>query len=327
MKERTLQPALGWAALTAVCWGVYGPILGQATGLLGGSRALAMVMIGAGYGLLGMIGGWALLASGLVPDRGNWNRRGFAAGSFAGALGVGGNLSLILALTLYHRPEVVMPLVFGGVQFGNTVFTCLELRAWPKRGFVAGVLLLVAGVVMALWFRPGEHQTGETLDWWFLVWVAGVWLCWGKYGVQVHASIVAFGRSGIRSMISISIAYVVLGLIGGLAVHAAGLEPGAAFTRDGTTKGLIAGLITTLGAWGIVFGNRYVRGGPAVVMPLVFAGAPVVNSFFAMWLLGTRWADVDPRFWLGLLVIAAGGYLVLTNKPDAPHDAPAPKPA
>jgi hypothetical protein len=69
---------------------------------------------------------------------------------------------------LYHRPEVVMPLVFGGVQLGNTVFTCLDLKKWPKRGFVAGVLLLIVGVVVALSFRPGSQHGEEALNWWFL---------------------------------------------------------------------------------------------------------------------------------------------------------------
>ena len=97
---------------------------------------------------------------------------------------------------------------------------------------------------------------------------------------------------------------------------AAGFESPARFPSSGFQSGVIAGLITTAGAWGVVFGNRYVKGGPTVVMPLVFAGAPVVNSFFAMWLNEVSWSAIDPRFWLGLVVIAVGGYLVLTNKPE-----------
>ena len=51
-------------------------------------------------------------------------------------------------------------------------------------------------------------------------------------------------------------------------------------------------------------------------MPLVIAGAPVVNSFLVMSMNQVPWSSIDPIFWLGLAVIAAGGYLVLTNKPD-----------
>ena len=53
-----------------------------------------------------------------------------------------------------------------------------------------------------------------------------------------------------------------------------------AITSAGLSQGTLAGVITTAGAWGVVFGNRYVKGGPTIVMPLVFAGAPVGNSFY-----------------------------------------------
>ena len=116
-------------------------------------------------------------------------------------------------------------------------------------------------------------------------------------------------------MISLSMAYVVVA-IAAMGYVAFGFDPAAGFSRAGFSRGLIAGLITTLGAWGIVFGNRYVKGGPSIVMPLVFAGAPVVNSFYAMESGGVPWSAVDLRFWVGIVVIIAGGYLVLTNKPE-----------
>ncbi len=115
------------------------------------------------------------------------------------------------------------------------------------------------------------------MTWWFLPAVALVWVFWGKYGVQVHSAIDGFKKSGMRAMISLSTAYVVV------ALGALGFDPDASFSGAGFTRGLGAGLITTLGAWGIVFGNRYVKGGQSIVMPLVFGGAPVVNSFYVMW--------------------------------------------
>ena len=322
-QKQGLQTALLWPVLTMVCWGVYGPILGKAGVAFGGSTGLSMSMIGAGYVILGILGGLLLLKTGIVPDKGRWTKVGWTKGFIAGLLGVGGNLALVIALKLYHRPEVVMPLLFGGVQLGNTLFTCLDLKAWPRRGFAFGVVLLIVGVVTALTYRPSASHGDEVMNWWFLAFVAAVWVCWGAYGVQVHSAIGAFGKSGIRSMVALSAAYGVVALLGGLAVFAAGVEPSAQFTQTGFQGGMLAGLITTAGAWGVVFGNRYVAGGPSVVMPLVFAGAPVVNSFFAMWQSGTAFSAIDPRFWLGLLVVAVGGYLVLTNKPAAPAPAPA----
>ncbi len=316
------QLALVFPLLAMVCWGTYGPILGQANVLLGGSTAVALALIGLGYFLLGVLAGAILLKSGLVPDKGEWTRDGFGKGFNAGLLGAGGNLALIVALSLYHRPEVVMPLLFGGVQLGNTVFTCLHLKSPPKRGFAVGVLLLIIGVVTALWYRPAAHQTGEPMNWWFLPAVALVWVFWGKYGVQVHTAIDGFKKSGMRAMIALSTAYVVVALLA-VAFVGLGFDPNATYSGAGFSRGLVAGLITTLGAWGIVFGNRYVKGGPSIVMPLVFAGAPVVNSFYVMEVSGTPWSSVDVRFWIGIAVIIVGGYLVLTNKPEPRPAAPA----
>lgn len=315
------QLALFFPLLAMVCWGTYGPILGQANALLGGSTATALALIGLGYGIAGVLGGAALLRSGLVPDNGEWTRDGFAKGLNAGLLGAGGNLALIVALNLYHRPEVVMPLLFGGVQLGNTVFTCLHLKSAPKRGFALGVLLLIAGVVTTLWYRPAEHHASEAMNWWFLPAVMLVWVFWGKYGVQVHTAIDGFKKSGMRAMIALSTAYVIVAAIA-IGFVLLGLDTRASFSGEGFTRGLVAGLITTVGAWGIVFGNRYVKGGPSIVMPLVFAGAPVVNSFYVMGASGAAWASVDVRFWLGIAVIILGGYLVLSNKPE-PRPAPA----
>ena len=275
-KKSALQPAQLWIVLTMICWGVYGPLLGKAGVQFGGSSSLSIAMVGFGYVVLGIIGGLMLLKTGVVPDNGNWNRPAFMKGLFAGLLGVGGNLALIIALKLYHRPEVVMPLLFGGVQLGNTVFTCLEMKAWPKKGFAAGVLLLIVGVVTALTYRPAASHADEQMNWWFLAFVAVVWVCWGKYGVQVHAATMAFGKSGIRSMVALSVAYGVVAFLGGAAAFLAGVEPEATWSDDGFKLGLIAGLITTAGAWGVVFGNRYVKGGPTIVMPLIFAGAFVL---------------------------------------------------
>lgn len=325
-KTLVLQFALLWAVLAMFCWGSYGPNLGKATALFGGSKALSLAMIGVGYGVFGLVLGLILRAIGAVKDKGEWNRDGFTKGFAAGALGVGGNLSLILALFFYHHPLVVMPLVFGGVQFGNTITTSIAMKSLPKKLFYAGVFLLVIGVVGALITKPSGSHGEVEMNWLFLPCVAGVWVCWGIYGTAVHASIFAFKKSGLRAMVAISVAYVVLATCGGLLVFAMGLEPDAHFTMEGFYKGLFAGFLATAGAWGVTFANRYVKGGPSVVMPLVFAGAPVINSFYSMWSNSIPLSSVNLLFWMFLFVIIVGGYVVLTNKPDDPHHAVAPTP-
>jgi hypothetical protein len=55
-------------------------------------------------------------------------------------------------------------------------------------------------------------------------------------------------------------------------------------------------------------------GRPVFVMPLVFGGAPVVNSMYSV----TRnqlWDDIHPFFWAGLILVIAGAAIVLVFAP------------
>ena len=61
------------------------------------------------------------------------------------------------------------------------------------------------------------------------------------------------------------------------------------------------------------FGGR-----PIYVMPLVFGGAPVVNTFISMIQYGAN--NVSPWFYAGLIVVIAGAVTVLIFAPKArPH--------
>jgi hypothetical protein len=82
---------------------------------------------------------------------------------------------------------------------------------------------------------------------------------------------------------------------------------------------LVAGIVGAIGAFGVLlaFGAK---GTPAVVMSIVFAGAPVVNALYSLWLhppaggLGS----IKPQFFLGILLAALGGCLVTFYKPNPP---------
>ncbi len=58
------------------------------------------------------------------------------------------------------------------------------------------------------------------------------------------------------------------------------------------------------------FGGR-----PIYVMPLVFGGAPVVNTFISMIQYGA--SNVSPFFYAGLIVVIAGAVTVLIFAPKA----------
>jgi hypothetical protein len=82
---------------------------------------------------------------------------------------------------------------------------------------------------------------------------------------------------------------------------------------------LLAGIVGALGAFGVLlaFGAR---GTPAVVMSIVFAGAPVVNSLVAIWQHppAEGLGSIKPQFFLGILLAALGGCLVTYYKPNPP---------
>ena len=85
------------------------------------------------------------------------------------------------------------------------------------------------------------------------------------------------------------------------------------FTPNGMAFTLAAGTLGAVGALGIVL--ALVNGGrPNVVPPLVFAGAPVVSVFVAM-LYNPPQQSPSPAFFLGILMAAAGAFLVLAYRP------------
>src|SRR5213076_516799 len=104
---------------------------------------------------------------------------------------------------------------------------------------------------------------------------------------------------------------------------------GAAFsgyTSKGMGWSLIAGIVGAIGAFGVLlaFGAK---GTPAVVMSIIFAGAPVVNAIYSLMLHppAAGRGSIRPQFYLGIVLAALGGCLVTFYKPNPP--APKTKPA
>src|SRR6185436_17631771 len=82
---------------------------------------------------------------------------------------------------------------------------------------------------------------------------------------------------------------------------------------------LIAGIVDAVNAFGVLlaFGAK---GTPAVVMSIVFAGAPVVNAIYSIveHPPAGGWGSIKPQFYLGILLAALGGCLVTFYKPAPP---------
>ncbi len=150
---------------------------------------------------------------------------------------------------------------------------------------------------------------------------------WGVYGVFLHTGQVAMAdpvNGRYKAFLFVGIAYFLTAVLAPLAVL---LVNGAswAYPARGMWWSLIAGVVGAVGAFGVLlaFGAK---GTPAVVMSIVFAGAPVVNALYTLVLHPPAggWGSVKPQFFLGILMAALGGCLVTFYKPNPPAPAKAP---
>ncbi|HEY3392686.1 MAG TPA: hypothetical protein VGK58_08260, partial [Lacipirellulaceae bacterium] len=74
-----------------------------------------------------------------------------------------------------------------------------------------------------------------------------------------------------------------------------------------------AGAFGAAGALGIIMAFN-AGGRPVFVMPLVFGGAPVVNSLYSV-TRNSLWGEISPFFWAGLILVIAGAAIVLVFAP------------
>ena len=152
--------------------------------------------------------------------------------------------------------------------------------------------------------------------------------CWGLYGAFLHTGQMGMNdpvNGRYKAFLWVGIAYVLTAVLAPVAML---LLKGASwsFTTRGITWSLIAGVAGAAGAFGVLlaFGAK---GTPAVVMSIVFAGAPVLNAIYTLALHppagGLR--KLPLPFVLGIVLAALGGCLVTLYKPAS--GAPQVKPA
>lgn len=141
---------------------------------------------------------------------------------------------------------------------------------------------------------------------------------WGLYGVLLHSGQAAMGtdeNARFRAFFFVGIAYFLVAIIGPLILLTL---KGAVWhlPSKGVVLSLAAGTVGAIGALGILL--SFAAGGkPAVVMSMVFAGAPILNAFVAMALHPPEGglATIKPQFYAGIALAALGGGLVTIYKP------------
>jgi len=128
-----------------------------------------------------------------------------------------------------------------------------------------------------------------------------------------------------KAFLFVGVSYLMTAVVAPLIMLKAG---GATFSfpARGVAWSLAAGVVGACGAFGVLlaFGAR---GSPAVVMAIVFAGAPIVNAVVALLSHPPAggWGAIRWPFLVGILMAAAGGCLVTLYRPNpAPAGPPAP---
>ena len=130
----------------------------------------------------------------------------------------------------------------------------------------------------------------------------------------LHKGQMALGKdSALRAFLFVGLAYFLVSVAVLTYLFVTKAEP-LEINSKGMTISTIAGLLGAVGALGIVFGLKSPGGSPLIIPPLVFAGAPIVNTFVAMALKPPSKAP-SLVFFLGIGLAAAGAFLALKFRP------------
>lgn len=165
--------------------------------------------------------------------------------------------------------------------------------------------------------------------------VAGAALSWGVYVPVVHEAAQSL-KSNLRAFLFVGLAYFLVAvLVPVLFIFVLKTDP----TAKGTPNfelgpclwGLAAGIAGAIGALCVIFAvTNAGKGGAIYVAPLVFAGAPIINTIATITYFHPVKTLPDWRFFLGLVLAACGAAMVMlfnpVDKPATPS-APATAPA
>jgi uncharacterized membrane protein len=147
----------------------------------------------------------------------------------------------------------------------------------------------------------------------WVIFALGAALSWGMYGPALHKGQIALGNP-LRALLCVGVAYFLVGVLVPVFVLG-GQGELKGFSSGGTLAATLGGALGAIGAVCIIWAFR--NGGlPTYVMPLVFAGAPLVNVLVSM-LMHPPKTSPSPLLWLGFLMAASGAYLVLRFRPAA----------
>jgi len=140
---------------------------------------------------------------------------------------------------------------------------------------------------------------------------------WGVYGVVLRFGTAEMKHNSLCAFVGVGLAYFLIAVLVPVALLNRKREVGH-WSISGTLLSLFAGSVGALGALGVALALS--NGGQAIyVMPIVFGGAPVINTLLTSW-LNKSFSQIKPLFLLGMILVGLGMVGVLITKP-------APKPS
>lgn len=166
--------AAGFALVTALFWGTYGPLLqiGHHGFGAGAGRMRPFICVGFAYFVVAILGPIAVMYA-FGHDKGGglasgWTLSGAIWSFIAGAVGALGAFGLLMALSAGGPTSVsyVMPIVFGLAPAVSTLVTIYRNNTWSQINpfFAAGLILIAVGAVTVLSFapKPGKPAAGHS---------------------------------------------------------------------------------------------------------------------------------------------------------------------
>jgi hypothetical protein len=152
---------------TAVCWGIYGPLLQWGHLEMGSGRLRPFICVGVAYLVIAIVGPIVvMMLTGMEQGSGlasGWTVKGIWWSFIAGTAGALGALGMILAFNFGGKPHYVPPLIFGLAPVVNTFFALAvnpALRSQLKENpfqsscYGAGLMMVAVGAVVVLVFAP-----------------------------------------------------------------------------------------------------------------------------------------------------------------------------
>ena len=171
---------------------------------------------------------------------------------------------------------------------------------------------------------------------WVLLFVAGAALTWGNYVPMVHVAASQL-KSNLRAFLFVGVAYFLVAvLVPVIMIFAFGYDPTVRGVPNFDFKpmmwGIAAGVAGAAGALCVIFAvTSGGKGSALYVAPLVFAGAPIINTIVTMKYFHPTKTPPDWKFFLGLGLAVVGAAMVMlfkpVDKPAATPDAAAVAPA